>query len=245
MKYIFLLLNVYFVFCTGGCQAQDRGKEKAKPGSIYTFGKASSDGIGKFYFGREIARVMGAAGSDWLERDQRPSEENTQLAIEKMNIAPGDVLADIGAGTGYYSFKLAKKVPQGKVYAVDIQDEMIAHLQNKKAALHNRNVEIIKGDTLSPNLPENVLDFAIMVDVYHELEYPHEMLQSLKKSLKKTGRILLMEYKGEDPEIRIKPLHKSTVKQLNKEFAANGFRLLYHYDGLPIQHLLMYERADQ
>ncbi|HEX5025758.1 MAG TPA: class I SAM-dependent methyltransferase [Agriterribacter sp.] len=245
MKYIFLLVSVYLVFCAGGCHAQERGNEKTKPDSIYTYGKASPGGIGKFYFGREIAHVMGASGSDWLEREQRPGEENTQLAIEKMDISPGDVLADIGAGTGYYSFKLAGKVPRGKVYAVDIQDEMIAHLQNKKAALHSRNVEIIKGDTLSPNLPPGALDFAIMVDVYHELEYPHEMLQSIKKSLKKDGKILLMEYKGEDPEVRIKPLHKTTVQQLNKELAANGFRLFYQYDGLPIQHLLMYEQVDQ
>src|SRR5690606_7702820 len=111
-------------------------------------------------------------------------------------------------------------VPQGKVYAVEIQDEMIAALEAKKADLRNRNVEIIKGGVMSPNLPDHSVDLAIMVDVYHELGYPHEMLQAIKKALKKDGKLLLIEYRGEDPAVRIKPLHKTTVAQLNKELSA-------------------------
>ena len=183
---------------------------------------------------------MGAMGSDWLERDTRNLEENTNAAVEAIDVAPNAVIADIGAGTGYYSFRLAKKVPKGKVYAVDIQDEMIDMLKQKKAQIKDSVVEVVKSSVKSLNLPDNSVDLAIMVDVYHELEYPQEMLQALKKALKPTGKILLIEYRGEDPTVPIKPLHKTTVAQLNKEFNANGFKLSYKGDFLPIQHFLLY-----
>jgi ubiquinone/menaquinone biosynthesis C-methylase UbiE len=243
MKLIWLLLTVFNLFCTTGCRSQQKRAE-AKPvnDAVYTYGDTTADGIGKYYLGREIAHVMGAAGSAWLEREDRQQEENTALAIAKMDLSPSAIVADIGAGTGYYSFKLCEKLPQGKVYAVEIQDEMIAALEKRKAALRNRNVEIIKGSVMSPNLPDHSVDLAIMVDVYHELEYPYEMLQSIKKALKKDGKILLIEYRGEDPAVRIKPLHKTTVAQLNKELAANGFSLYYNGNFLPIQHFLLYEK---
>jgi SAM-dependent methyltransferase len=126
---------------------------------------------------------------------------------------------------------------------VEVQDEMIHYLKEKKAALHRNNVAIIKGSNTSPNLPHDSIDLAIMVDVYHELEYPHEMLQSIKSSLKQNGKILLLEYRGEDPKIPIKQLHKTTVEQLNKEFKANGFSLFYKGDFLPIQHFLLYKKG--
>jgi SAM-dependent methyltransferase len=159
--------------------------------TTYTFQKKSYDGIGKFYLGREISYVMGAAGSDWLERNSRQAEENTELAIQKMNLPKNAVLADIGAGTGYYSFKIASKVSKGKVYAVDVQDEMLDFLSQKKAAIHDTVITVIKGSDQSTNLPANSIDLAIMVDVYHELAYPHEMLQSNKTALKK-NRIRLV-----------------------------------------------------
>jgi len=212
--------------------------------SIYTYRAASSGGTGKFYLGREIARVMGASNAEWLDRSSRPTEENTQLAIDKIDLPSTGVIADIGAGTGYYTFKLAPKVIMGKVYAVEIQDEMIAALTERKKQLQATNVEVIKGSNTSPNLPANSTDLAIMVDVYHELEYPVEMLASIKKSLKKDGRLLLIEYKGEDPAVAIRPLHKTTVKQLNKEMEANGFTLSYEGKFLPIQHFLVYAKAD-
>lgn len=243
MKFAWLLLIFYNFFCLSGCRAQQKqAAVKAVTDTIYTYGDTSAGGLGKYYLGREIARVMGAAGSAWLERETRPQEENTALAIAKMNLSPSDVVADIGAGTGYYSFKLSDKLPQGKVYAVEIQNEMIAALKKRKAALRNRNVEVIKGSAMSPNLPGYSADIVIMVDVYHELEYPHEMLQSIKKALKKDGKLLLIEYRGEDPAIHIKPLHKTTVVQLNKELSANGFTLYYKGDFLPIQHFLLYEK---
>ena len=243
MKLKFVLLLIYCSCCFSKChpQQKDTVSAIAKP-AVYTVGKASADGIGKFYLGREIAHVMGASGSDWLERDERDKEENTSLAIEKIQLPANGVVADIGAGTGYYSFRLAAKVPQGKVYAVEIQDEMIALLKNKKQAIKDSVVEIIKSTAFTPNLPPNTTDLAIMTDVYHELEYPAEMLQAIHTALKKNGKLLLIEYRGEDPSIPIKALHKTTVVQLNKELAANGFVLNFKGDFLPIQHFLLYEK---
>jgi ubiquinone/menaquinone biosynthesis C-methylase UbiE len=212
--------------------------------SLYTHSTASSGGTGKLYMGREIARVIGPASVAWLDRDSRPREENTQLAIDKITLPPNAVIADIGAGTGYYTFKLAPKVPKGKVYAVEIQDEMIAVINEKKKNQNISNVEVIKGSFTSPNLPRNSIDLAIMVDVYHELEFPVEMLQEIKRALKKDGQLLLIEYKGEDPAVRIRPLHKTTVAQLNKELGANGFSLEYEGKFMPIQHFLIYKKVN-
>ena len=239
MKQAVFLLACCAVFACCKSQQNNIAKGNVKD-TVYTYGSGSSDGIGKFYKGREIAYVMGALGSDWLERDTRNTEENTNAAIAAIDVAPNAVIADIGAGTGYYSFRLAKKVPNGKVYAVDIQDEMIDQLKDKKAQLKDTVVEIIKSTIKSPNLPDNSVDLAIMVDVYHELEYPQEMLQALKKALKPTGKILLIEYRGEDPSVPIKELHKTTVAQLSKELGANGYKLVYKGDFLPIQHFLLY-----
>ena len=238
-----IILFSYLLTCVA-CQAQPRQQTNVNKDSIYQYKKATPDGIGKYYFGREIAHVMGAAGSEWLERDERNQEENTNLAIEKIEVPQNGVFADIGAGTGYYSFRLAAKVPQGKVFAVEIQDEMIQFLQAKKQSLKDSVVSIVKGSESSPNLPENSVDIAIMVDVYHELAYPQEMLRAIRKSLKPQGKLLLLEYRGEDPAVPIKALHKTTVAQLDKEMAANGFRLSHKGDFLPIQHFLLYEKTD-
>ena len=238
------ILLIIFLVCCAQCFSQNSIAQKNNSDSLYTYGAASPGGTGKFYLGREIAHVMGASNAEWLDRASRPQEEHTQLAIDKIEVPENGVIADIGAGTGYYTFKLAPKVPNGKVYAVEIQDEMISALNERKKKLNNTNVEVIKGSVTSPNLPENSVDLAIMVDVYHELEYPVEMLASIKKSLKKDGRLLLIEYKGEDPAVAIRPLHKTTVKQLNRELAANGFILAYEGEFLPIQHFLVYKKAE-
>lgn len=235
------------ITCTIGiwvvnCNAQSNINNTKRTDTVYRLGTASADGIGKFYMGREIAHIMGAEGSDWLERDTRQQEENTKLAIEKMKLLPDNIVTDIGAGTGYYSFRLSSKLPAGKVYAVEIQDALINYLRNKKAALKDSIVEVIKGSDHSPNLPVNSTDLAIMVDVYHELAFPHEMLQSIRNALKPHGKILLIEYRGEDPSIPIKALHKTTVAQLNRELNANGFQLFYKGEFVPIQHFLLYEK---
>ncbi|MBX2922476.1 MAG: class I SAM-dependent methyltransferase [Chitinophagaceae bacterium] len=244
MKCSFRFLIFLFPAMLGACgdnQAQKNiRKEQEK---VYEYTTASRDGIGKFYHGREIAHMMGAAGMEWLNRPERNAEENTELAIGKIEIAPTGVIADIGAGSGYYSFRLAKKVPKGKIYAVEVQDEMIAALAREKASKNDSVVEVVKGTEKSPKLPANTLDLVLMVDVYHELEYPHEMMQSIKKCLKPDGKVLFIEYRGEDPSIPIKALHKMTVAQLNKEMEANGFSLYYKGDFLPIQHFLLYERT--
>lgn len=240
---LFLALALpFFLGCTTSSSQQKNTAEIAADTSVYGQMTATYDGIGKTYYGREIAHVMGFGGARWLERDERQEEENTALAISKLPITASSVVADIGSGTGYYTFRIAPKVPQGKVYTVDVQDESVQFLQKKARQLGLENVEVVKGDAQSPNLPENSVDLAIMVDVYHELEFPHEMLQALSKSLKADGKILLLEYRAEDPSIPIKKLHKLSVAQANKEMAANGFKLVQRGDFLPIQHFLVYQK---
>lgn len=243
MKLFVTTLCISTLSLFAACQAPDRkALPSVKSDILYTRGERSSDGIGKYYLGREISFIMGAEGAEWLERHNRQQEENTALAIEKMKLSPQAVIADIGAGTGYYTFAIARKIPQAKVFAVDIQDEMIKYLNKKKQAEGITNVEVIKGTQQSPNLPQNSVDLAIMVDVYHELEFPHEMLQSIKKSLREGGEILLLEYRAEDASIAIKPHHKMTVEQANKEMLENGFTLAYAGEFLPIQHFLLYKK---
>ncbi len=239
-KYILIIscLLISQIACT---QTNDH-KTNIKTDSIYQYKNPSRDGIGKVYFGREISFVMDAAGASWLERNTRNEEENTSLAINKLPINSKSVVADIGAGSGYYSFKIAKKVKEGKVYAVEIQDEFIDILKNTKQQKKVENIEVVKGSEQNPNLPANSIDLAIMVDVYHELAYPHEMLSAIFKALKPDGKILLLEYREEDPEIHIKPLHKMSIKQVSKEMEANGFKLYKKEDFLPIQHFLVYEK---
>ncbi|MEP6701147.1 MAG: class I SAM-dependent methyltransferase [Bacteroidota bacterium] len=223
------------LMCTGQTSQQT---------NTYSYKKGTPDGTGKFYMGREIAQVMGAAGASWLERNSRQKEENTNLAISKFPVTASSVVADIGAGSGYYTFRIAPRVPDGKVFAVEIQDEMITLLNNRKKELDNKNVEIIKSDSVSPHLPDASVDLAFMVDVYHELLFPHEMLQNIRKALKKDGKLLLMEYKAENPAVAIKALHKMSVEQVKRELVANGFTFDYLGDFLPIQHLMIFKKKD-
>lgn len=240
-KVIFTLSLPLFLGCSSSSSQQKNTTDTQPDSSVYGKMTATYDGIGKTYYGREIAHVMGFGGASWLERDERQEEENTALAISKLPIGPNSVVADIGAGTGYYTFRITPKVPQGKVYAVDVQDESVQFLRKKAEQLGLKNVEVVKGSAQSPNLPDNSVDLAIMVDVYHELEFPHEMLQSLRKALKPDGKILLLEYRAEDPTIPIKELHKLSIAQASKEMKANGFELVQKGDFLPIQHFLVYQ----
>lgn len=239
-SFVTFLLLISLLPLVASCQGQGNTVKSLPADSIYLAGRASADGIGKFYQGREIAHVMGAAGGEWLERDSRQQEENTRLAIEKIDLPVTASVADIGAGTGYYSFRLAHKFYRGKVYAVDIQEEFLQYLRNKKKTDRDSVVIVVKGSEVSPNLPAGSIDLALMTDVYHELGYPHEMLQAIKKSLKPGGKILLLEYRAEDPNVPIKPLHKMSIAQAGKEMAANGFTLTYDGEFLPQQHFLLY-----
>lgn len=242
MKNPAVLLLISLSFCLSlSCSAQNKSKETDSP---YSYKDASMDGIGKVYMGREISFVMGFQGKDWLERRSREQEESVSLAIENLPISEESIVADLGAGSGYYTFRIAPKVPDGKVFAVEIQEEAIQYLETRSKELGFLNVMPIKGSETSPNLPENQLDLVILVDVYHELEYPVEMLAGIRKSLKPDGKLLLIEYRGEDPEVAIKPLHKMTVKQVEKELSANGFRLVENGQFMKIQHFLVFGKDE-
>lgn len=236
MKQLLILFKCMVISSIVCCQT-------ANPADTTYVYKAPSDGgIGKFYLGREIAGIMDASGANWLERSGRPTEENTDRAIGSMQLKKNSVVADVGAGTGYYTFRIASRVPNGKVYAVEIQDRFIKMLNDKKAENSINNVEVIKGDTLSVNLPDNAIDIVIMVDVYHELSWPREVIQSIRKSLRPDGKLMLMEYRAEDPNVRIRRLHKITVEQLTREMKSHGFTLDRRVDVLPIQHFMVFRK---
>lgn len=232
MQFRLSSLVFFTVFLLHAC-AQDTG---------YVYKKATRDGIGKFYMGREIAAVMGVGGSFWLERDNRDEEEGTSMAVEKMPLNSSSIVADIGAGSGYYSFRISERVTRGKVYALEIQEGMLELLRARKKMLKDNRVEVKACTPQSLQLPSSSIDLALMVDVYHELEFPREMLHSVYQSLKDNGKLLLIEFRGEDPEVAIKPLHKTTVEQLNRELGANGFKLSYRGDFMQVQHFLVYEK---
>jgi SAM-dependent methyltransferase len=239
--------STFFIWCViictnASCQQPVTKTATSVNDTTYVYRTPSSGGTGKFYFGREIASIMDASGSDWLERPSRPTEENTELIVKSMKLKPGMVVADIGAGTGYYTFRVAKLLPEGKVFAVEIQDELIEMLNKKKNEIRANHVEVIRGDTLNVNLPDNTVDLAFLVDVYHELSWPREIISSISRSLKPGGKILLVEYRGEDPAVRIKPLHKTTIEQLTREMKANGFVVDKRVDIFPIQHFLMFRK---
>lgn len=208
----------------------------------YTYAAPSSDGIGKFYLGREIAQVMGHEGAYWLERSSRDLEERPAAAIEAMALQPNDVVADIGAGTGYFSFRVAAKVPQGEVLAVDVQPEMLDLMRQRQKETGTANLKLILGQPDDPNLPPDSIDLAFMVDAYHEFEYPREMMTALVAALKPGGRVVLAEYRAENPLVMIKRLHKMSQAQAKKEMAAVGLRWLKTDDRLPQQHLLFFEK---
>lgn len=208
----------------------------------YTTGPGTPDGIGKFFHGREIAKVMGHPAIGWLERTEREREEAPSKAIAAIDLAPDAVLADIGAGSGYYSFRLSEKVPQGKIVAVDIQPEMLDFLRKKSAELGITNVEPHLGTIEDVKLPAASLDAALMVDSYHEFSHPREMLASLHHALKPGGRIFLLEFRGEDPRVPIKPLHKMTEAQARLELETAGFRFVSNLRPLPWQHFMIFER---
>lgn len=194
----------------------------------------------KIYKGREIATPMSYLGADWLERDERERLEQPEKVLDVLKIAPGSMVADIGAGTGYYSLRLAKRVsPQGRVLATDIQPEMLARLRINMKKADISNIDPILCTPTDAKLPHGTLDLALMVDVYHELANPEETMAQVRRALKPDGRLALIEYRGEDPTVPIKPEHKMTLKQVREELEPMGFRIQETFDFLPRQHVIV------
>jgi ubiquinone/menaquinone biosynthesis C-methylase UbiE len=194
--------------------------------------------------GREYARPMGVAGAPWLDREEREREEAPSRALAIMNIAPGAAVADIGAGSGYFTERIARIVgPSGKVYATDIQQGMLDLIRARITRAGLKNVTLVLGEPDNPRLPEASLDLALMVDVYHELWDPQTVLAHIRRALKPEGRLVLIEYKGEDPSIPIIPSHKMTVAQAKLEVEHEGFTLATANSSLPRQHVLIFTVA--
>jgi SAM-dependent methyltransferase len=202
----------------------------------------SRDGIGKVYMGREIAQVMGHQGAAWLERSSRGLEERPDQALGLLDLQPDAVVADIGAGTGYFTFRMAPQV--ARVYAVDVQPEMLEIMDEIQREKGITNVERILGEPQDPHLPPGAIDLVLLVDAYHEFDFPREMMQGIVAGLKPGGRVALLEYKGENPLVPIKKLHKMTERQVRRELAAVGLEFVENRKGLPQQHLLVFQRVD-
>lgn len=205
------------------------------------------NGIGKFYKGREIARVMGHQGILWLERPEREEEERLTLLMEALQLKPGMVVADIGAGSGVISLMMAERVlPGGTVLGVDIQQEMLDALAAKCKLQGIENVEPVLGTTKSPRLEAESVDLVVMVDVYHEFDFPYEMLAEIVTSLKPGGRVAFVEYRKEDHSVPIKEVHKMSEEQVKKEALLPEFGLKWveTYDKLPRQHVVTFEKTE-
>jgi len=238
------LLVIACAALLASARAEPAGTTAAEPAKqpAYTTAPASPDGIGKFFHGREISQVMGHPGIGWLERDEREKEEAPTKAIAALELKKNEVIADIGAGSGYYAFRIAPLIPQGKVVAVDIQQEMLDFLAKRSKDLNVTNVEPHLGAVDDLKLPAASLDSALIVDAYHEFDHPKEMLESLHKALKPGGRVFLLEFRAEDPQVPIKALHKMTEAQARLEFEAAGFRFVSNKRHLPWQHFMVFER---
>lgn len=245
MKNIIHVISLFLLFtaissCKGQQPTSPTAEKATTSDTTYEYKKGDYNGIGKWYLGREIAHVMGFQGMEWLERPEREKEENVTTLIKNMDLQPDDVIADIGAGSGYHAFKMVEQLENGKVYTVDIQPEMLSAIQSKKVGLEIENIELILGEETTTNLPKNSVDKILMVDVYHEFNEPVAMIQSMSQALKKDGAIYLIEYRLEDINIPIKTIHKMSEAQAVKEFEANSFKLKENIDNLPWQHCMVF-----
>jgi len=221
------------------CAMQLAAAREAAYGSV----QPSRDGIGKTYMGREIAQVMGYPGADWLERGSREREERPELLLAALGLAPGMAVADVGAGTGYYAGRIAGKIgDNGRVYAVDVQPQMLALLEQNMRQRGARNVQPVLGTATDTGLPPGAIDLALMVDVYHELSHPGEILDSVARALKPGGRLALVEYRAEDERVPIKPLHKMSEAAIRREVEASGLVWQQTVHTLPWQHVVIFRR---
>jgi ubiquinone/menaquinone biosynthesis C-methylase UbiE len=235
MKYVFFVA-LFALACPANSAllAQDAAPQQAElPPPLQT------------YLGREIAQTMHYLGAEWLTRDTREKEERATVMLENLGVKPGMTVCDMGCGNGYHTLRLAKMVgPEGKVLGVDIQREMLQFLTERAEKEGIDNVTPIHGSAIDPQLPEGTVDLILCVDVYHEFSHPEHMLAAMRKSLARGGRLVLVEFRAEDPNVPIKPLHKMSKKQINKELTANGFKLVHEYDELPWQHMMFFEARD-
>ena len=205
----------------------------------------SPDGIGKAFMGREIAGVMGVQGAGWLEREEREREERTDLLLRELALGPGMQVADVGAGTGYYARRMARLVaPGGSVHAVDVQPRMLQQLQERARREGLDNIEPVLGTASDTRLPPSSIDLALLVDVYHELEYPVEAMASVVRALRPGGRVVLVEYRAEDPKVPIKSLHRMSETQVLREMAVHPVVHERTSNVLPWQHILVFRRRD-
>ncbi|MEC9376030.1 MAG: class I SAM-dependent methyltransferase [Pseudomonadota bacterium] len=210
---------------------------------VYQYSSVNYDGIGKIYMGREISHVMGHQGASWLERPNRVNEERTDLLLANLPIKPGDRIADIGAGTGYFSLPMSNMVgDNGTVFAVDIQPEMLSIIQARTEDMGINNIKRLLAKVDNPNLPKNSINLVLFVDAYHELEWPREVMRNVYDSLITGGKVVLIEYRSEDPMVPIKKLHKMSEKQARKELEAIGMVFKQNLDILPQQHFLIFEK---
>ncbi len=193
------------------------------------------------YLGREIAQTMHYEGAPWLMRESRQREEDCETLLKALGIQPGQIVCDMGCGNGFYTLPLARLVgPEGKVFAVDIQPEMLRMLQARAAEAGLENIVPLLGSQIDPGLEPSSVDLVLMVDVYHEFSHPREMLQAIHASLKPAGRVALAEFRLEDQSVPIKRLHKMSKRQILREYEANQFRVVEEFDELPWQHLMFF-----
>ncbi len=237
---VFLLLSV---IAGAHARAQSATGAPPAPDPLYTDAPGTPDGLGKWFQGREIAHFMTHRGADWLERPERADEESPAIALELLKLQPGNVVADVGAGSGYFSWRMGRIVgPAGRVYATDIQPEMLAILRTNVLAHGITNVVPVLGTATDPHLPTNALDLILLVDVYHECDHPYEMVQGFVRALKPGGRLALVEYRAEERWIPIKPLHKMSEAQVRREMALHALEWVGDLKGLPRQHLLVFRK---
>lgn len=236
-----LLCSLLVAFANVHAQTTNDGTSSL---SRYEF-RAEHDrnGTGKFFMGREIAQVMGHQAADWLERPEREQEERSDLLVAALKLKPGDTVADIGCGSGYYTRRLALAVgTNGVVLAVDIQPEMLDLLTNKLAAEEIFNVKPVLGTATDPQLPRESVALILLVDVYHELDHPSEMVEAMVRALKPGGRIVFVEFRAEDPKVRIKRVHKMTEAQVRKEMSVHPLEWVETISVLPQQHVIVFRR---
>ncbi len=238
-------MTARFLVCAVACLWAMPAWTAAPPAPRYEYRKDHDpDGIGKFYMGREIAWVMGYQAHEWLDRKEREKEERTDKLLKLLSLKPGMVVADVGAGSGYFSFPMAQKVgPKGKVLAVDIQKEMLDLIRKRMKARKVTNIEPVRGTISDPKLPAGKVDLILMVDVYHEFSHPYEMTRAMVKALRPGGKLVFVEYRMEDPNVPIKLVHKMTQKQVKKEMAIHPLRHLKTLDELPWQHVIVFEKT--